>query len=217
MAKKKPKTPSARKFDALPDVPDYRDRWYAPTLAPLKHTLDAPKDAHILDQGTEGACTGFGLAAVVNLLHQRQGRSVRVSPRMLYEMAKRHDEWSGEAYEGSSCRGAIKGWYHMGVCSESLWPDDARTKYLTIERAKDARAHTIGAYYRIRKNIVDMHAALNETGTVYVSADVHSGWGSPKNGRIAYDSKKKKEGGHAFAIVGYDKDGFFVQNSWGED
>jgi pimeloyl-ACP methyl ester carboxylesterase len=86
---------------------------------------------------------------------------------------------------------------------------------LTLEGAKDARNHTIGAYYRIRKNIVDMHAALNEAGVVYASADVHAGWTSPKSGRIAY-SGQAPDGGHAFAIVGYDADGFFVQNSWGK-
>ncbi|MGD2140875.1 MAG: C1 family peptidase [Burkholderiales bacterium] len=206
-----------RKFDALPDIPDYRDRWYQPTLAPLKHALAPPVDHTVLDQGTEGACTGFGLAAVVNLLHQRQGRDVRVSPRMLYEMARRHDEWRGEKYEGSSCRGAIKGWYHMGVCSEQLWPFDAtRVGDLTMARAKDARSHTLGAYYRIRKNIVDMHAALNEVGAVYASAQVHSGWMSPTaDGHIPY--RKQEEGGHAFAIVGYNEEGFYVQNSWGPD
>jgi pimeloyl-ACP methyl ester carboxylesterase len=210
-----PKKKATRKFDALPDVPDYRDRWYQPTLAPLRHALAPPVEAYVLNQGMEGACTGFGLAAVVNLLHERQGRDVKVSPRMLYEMAKRHDEWRGEHYEGSSCRGAIKGWYHMGVCSEELWPyDAAKAGDLTIARAKDARAHTIGAYYRIRKNIVDMHAALNEAGAVYASANVHSGWMSPtRDGLIPY--RNTKEGGHAFAIVGYNADGFLVQNSWG--
>jgi pimeloyl-ACP methyl ester carboxylesterase len=215
MANNKRKKSLSRKFDALPDVPDYRDRWYQPTLAPLKPTLAPPVDHHVLDQGMEGACTGFGLAAVVNLLHQRQGRDVQVSQRMLYEMARRHDEWRGVNYEGSSCRGAIKGWYHMGVCSDKLWPyDPKKPGDLTIERAKDARAQTIGAYYRIRKNIVDMHAAINEAGVVYASANVHSGWMAPRKGRISY-REQKKEGGHAFAIVGYDTEGFFVQNSWG--
>jgi hypothetical protein len=130
-------------------------------------------------------------------------------------MARRHDEWAGEIDEGSSCRGAIKGWYHMGVCSEALWPyHPDQPGDLTIERAKDARARTIGAYYRIRKNIVDMHAALNETGAIFVSATVHAGWMSPtQSGRIPV--RRQKSGGHAFAIVGYDADGFYVQNAWG--
>ena len=217
MARDKAKKSSGPSLDAQPDKPDYRDRWYEPRLDPLKASIAPPRNPYILDQGVEGACTGFGLAGVINLLNQRQGRDVRVSPRMLYEMAKRYDEWKGTAYEGSSCRGAIKGWYHMGVCSETLWPYEAKKDGdLTIARAKDARAHTIGAYYRIRRNIVDMHAALNEAGVVYASANVHSGWMSPtKDGRIPY--RKTMEGGHAFAVVGYNSEGFFVQNSWGPD
>lgn len=45
-----------------------------------------------------------------------------VSARMLYEMAKRNDEWEGTAYEGSSIRGAIKGFFCNGVCSEAKAP-----------------------------------------------------------------------------------------------
>lgn len=35
---------------------------------------------------------------------------------MLYELARRYDEWPGEGYEGSSARGAMKGWVRHGVC-----------------------------------------------------------------------------------------------------
>ena len=45
-----------------------------------------------------------------------------VSPRMLYEMARRYDEWPGEDYSGSSARGAMKGWHKHGVCSTHHWP-----------------------------------------------------------------------------------------------
>ena len=31
-----------------------------------------------------------------------------------------YDEWLGEDYDGSSCRGAMKGWHHHGVCDEAL-------------------------------------------------------------------------------------------------
>ncbi|MEW8437691.1 MAG: C1 family peptidase [Candidatus Thiodiazotropha taylori] len=207
-----------RALDALPDIPDYRDRWYEPSLAALRQRLEPPDDLIILDQGLEGACTGFGLAATINRLHQTHGRDTRVSARMLYEMAKIHDEWPGENYAGSSCRGAIKGWYHMGVCRESLWPYQSdRPGNLTIKKAKDARAQTLGAYFRIRKNIVDMHSALNEVGVVYASAAVHSGWSERacRNGSIPL--RKTTTGYHAFSIVGYDDKGFWVQNSWGED
>ena len=134
---------------------------------------------------------------------------------MLYEMAKRHDEWPGEEYDGSSLRGAINGWKNMGVCLEDKWPYTLRDKgKLTIERAEEARRHTIGAYYRLKPEITDFHAALNEAGVIAVSARVHQGWNDPGNGRIR--QYKRAEGGHAFAIVGYTSEGFLVQNSWGK-
>ncbi|GAB4140017.1 MAG: C1 family peptidase [Planctomycetaceae bacterium] len=199
------------------DVPDFRDRMYEPPLIQLEPEIAQLTNLKILDQKSEGACTGFGLAAVINKLNHERGMDVHVSPRMLYEMAKKFDRWPGEDYAGSSCRGAIKGWYNMGVCLEKTWPYKVNSKdvHLTVERAKEARFYTIGAYYRLRKNIVDMHAAMNEVGAIYASADVHDGWmnASKTNGIIK--PSKNIQGGHAFAIIGYDAKGFWIQNSWG--
>jgi len=107
--------------NATADVPDIRDRIYEPPLIQLKECIDPPKDLHILDQKSEGACTGFSIAACINQLYKYAGQNIRVSPRMLYEMAKRNDEWPGEDYDGSSLRGAIKGWKNMGVCNEKIY------------------------------------------------------------------------------------------------
>lgn len=212
------KTKDGYLLTAVPDTIDFRDRYYSPALLTLAAEIKRPVNAKILDQGAEGACTGFGLAAVINHLNAMQSNPLQVSARMLYEMARRFDEWPGEAYEGSSCRGAITGWYHMGVCSEEKWPYHVNeSSSFTLDKAKDARSNTIGAYYRVQKNIVDMHAALNEVGVLYVSANVHSGWYSDNivNGRIPY--RDESIGGHAFAIVGYNTEGFWVQNSWGSN
>lgn len=200
------------------DVPDFRDWQYEPALIQLKRSLAKPRSLVVLDQRSEGACTGFGLAAAINLLNKRRGSPVRVSPRMLYEMARKYDEWPGERYEGSSCRGAIKGWYNMGVCEERHWPYvQADPGTLTIKAAKEARKHTLGAYYRLRNRISDYHAALNEVGAIFCSAQVHAGWEhryiNKRTGVIPRRDDTK--GGHAFAIVGYNAKGFWVQNSWG--
>ncbi|MBM3507915.1 MAG: C1 family peptidase [Alphaproteobacteria bacterium] len=119
-------------------------------------------------------------------------------------------------------RGAIKGWKNMGVCAEKLWPfveDDLLGGY-TVERAKDARNTTLGAYFRRAPQISDYHAAINEAGALVVSANTHDGWTNvtAAKPRIAYDPAKppKGAGGHAFAVVGYDADGFWIQNSWGK-
>jgi hypothetical protein len=135
---------------------------------------------------------------------------------MLYEMAKLHDEWDGIAYEGSSIRGALKGFFNNGVCSLETAPykADETNWTLTPEQAKEARLVGLGAYYRLRPQIIDYHAALNETGAIYCSARVHRGWQNPVDGTI--EKSEVHTGGHAFSIVGYDRTGFLIQNSWGE-
>lgn len=213
-----PRTRAGYALDATPDAPDIRDRIYQPTLASVPDELKPDRSSiMILDQGREGACTGFGLAAVVNLQRRlKYGPEIPpVSPRMLYEMARRFDEWTGEDYEGSSIRGALRGFLNSGVCLEKNWPyDDADGGLLTLDRVRAARKIVLGAYYRVQPSIADMHAAIHEAGAVYTSARVHDGWFNPENGRIVPHSSSPG-GGHAFAIVGYNSEGFWVQNSWG--
>jgi hypothetical protein len=193
---------------------------YRPALVRLEDELLPNRDyLHIWDQGNEGACTGFGLAAVINyLLRDRGGPpDEAVSPRMLYEMAKHHDQWPGEAYEGSSARGAMKGWHKNGVCSESAWPYQPHEPgFLTRERQQSALKCPLGAYYRIMRRQSDLHAALAETQVVFATAQTHSGWQNVQNGRISFGPGEQAAGGHAFAIVGYTREGFIIQHSWGE-
>ncbi len=208
---------------ALPDPLDFRDRMYEATLVdvPMEIPLEKYQEhkVPVLDQGHEGACTGFGLATVVHYLLRTRGvrpNDTAVSARMIYEMAKRHDEWPGEAYEGSSARGAMKGWHKHGVCSGEAWPyDDKGSEVLTDERARNARTRPLGAYSRVNHlNLVEMHAAIAEAGVLYASAKVHDGWSRVgADGFIAQSTTIL--GGHAFAIVGYDDTGFWIQNSWG--
>ena len=211
---------AGRTLNVQPDMPDLRDRMYEPALLALKLTLDPPceKMRPVKNQGQEGSCTGFALASAITLLNRTRYSvdAPEASPRMLYEMAKLHDEWEGEAYDGSSIRGALKGFYHNGVCSEKKAPyrDGEEGWHLTLAQAKEARNIGLGAYYRLRPKISDYHAALNETGVIYASARIHEGWKNPVKGVIVPSSLT--QGGHAFIILGYDSEGFIIQNSWGE-
>lgn len=234
MSKRRPRVTSAstpkktqRKLDARRDTLDFRDRMFEPTLieVPVRRPLDdyLAAGVPVLDQGTEGACTGFGLATVVHYL-LRTRRVVpdpqAVSPRMLYDMARRYDEWPGDKYEGSSARGAMKGWHKHGVCAETHWryknPQD-KARY--PNRFEDALRRPLGAYLRVNhKDIVAMHSAISEVGILYATAQVHSGWEAiGSDGIIAYDETVTVLGGHAFAIVAYDERGFWIQNSWDTD
>ncbi|HEU5135275.1 MAG TPA: C1 family peptidase [Steroidobacteraceae bacterium] len=232
MAKKKTRPRPKRVHDARPDTIDFRDQMFVPTLVEVPEIMSldhfrktyrarTKSDVPILNQGTEGACTGFGLAAVCNFLLGTRvvvPRTEPVSPRMLYENARRYDEWQGEDYDGSSARGAMKGWYRHGVCSEDCWPYKLKKnepKGLTNARALDAAKRPLGAYFRVNhRDMVAMHAAIAETGILYATATVHDGWDEVgSDGLIPFRSGET--GGHAFAIVGYDEYGFWIQNSWG--
>ena len=127
------------KLDARPDRLDLRDLPFRPPVRSLPAVFPSHQqvqelltryvsDKLILDQGQEGACTGFGLACVINYLlwrrHLESGNNApfdSVSPRMIYHLARFYDEWPGEDYDGSSCRGAMKAWHKHGVCTEKLW------------------------------------------------------------------------------------------------
>ncbi len=213
-----------RSFDARRDTMDFRDQMFVPTLVevpphiPLGAYVDC--EVPILDQGSEGACTGYGLATVVHYLLRRRAvmpDHTEVSPRMLYEMARRYDEWPGEDYDGSSARGAMKGWHKHGVCTDTDWPSEPGRRHggLNEARVSAARKRPLGAYFRVNhRDLVAMHAAIAEVGILYATATVHAGWEKvDANGDIPFESTPL--GGHAFAIVAYDVAGFWIQNSWG--
>ncbi len=212
--------------DAHADPVDFRDRLYVPTLTEVG--THRPMDAYlqhqvpVLDQGREGACTGFALATVAHwLLRTRRTDPdpTPVSPHMLYRMARQHDEWPGENYSGSSARGAMKGWHKHGVCTASAWParpPRGTPPGLNTARANDALKRPLGAYFRVNhRDLVALHTALTEVGILFATASVHEGWDKVRaDGVIPWRSGNA--GGHAFAIVAYDRGGFWLQNSWGK-
>ena len=240
------KSHKKRLLDVRQDRLDLRDRVYQPVLKSLASTYPETtyinhilkcyhEEKLILDQGDNGACSGYALASVINYLLWKQEDKKQtkkssaeiVSSKMLFNLARIYDEWDGEDYEGSSCRGAMKGWHKHGVCSESYWEFDK-------EEPKDgwdtnSIEKPLGAYYRVNKDsISDIQAALCEVGALYVSASIHDGWWELNNHKdkniedierdlpiIPYEPFS--QGNHAFVIVGYTRQGFIIQNSWGKE
>jgi hypothetical protein len=74
-----------------------------------------------LDQGTEGACTGFSVT------HEAAARPVEIlsvtnaTALEVYHRARQLDEWPGEDYEGSSVLGAMKAGKERGWYDEYRW------------------------------------------------------------------------------------------------
>ena len=80
----------------------------------------------------------------------------------------------------------------------------------------DAPNRPLGNYFRVRHlHLTHMHAALREVGVLLAAARVHAGWEDvDADGNIPL--RPDILGGHAFAIVGYDRLGLWIQNSWGK-
>lgn len=232
-----------RSLTVRKDPTDLRDRVYLPPPVSLRRLFPGDdeiarflpaytKAGLVLDQGSEGACTGFGLACVINMLRWRDAGAPKamsgVSPAMLYNFARRYDEYAGENYEGSSCRGALKGWFNHGVCLADDWATGTATRP-RYGYAQRAALNTLGVYQRVDLgSITDLQAAIQQTTAVYVSAFTHAGWNRVKARRAAprghadlplidFDGRPAQGGGHAFALIGFNERGFVVQNSWGED
>ena len=201
----------------------------------LANVIDLQRSAQIL---RNSPTPGVDLAESVEF----DGLEI-VSADMLYWMARFHDQYPSDedrldpkASGVYSLRSVIKGFYHHGVCLDwprtsvsrepHRWQSECYFKHPTPQNfptvAQARRAHDIGlgAYYRLASILNHFHAALNDAEAILTSAKVHDGWGAPmrhgNNGVIHWSADARRTGSHAFAIVGYDRDGFHVLNSWGE-
>lgn len=210
------------------DRPDFRDLPFVPSLAaPLAQVLP-PGGARIGDQRGEATCAAFAVAAAIEPQLAAPGKPatrMTVSVRMLDALGREHDEFMEDDIAGTTLRGVLKGFFHNGVCHHQTGAAPAGQPFLLTRRmAKEARAITLGAYFRVAPVLSDMQMAVQQAGSVVVSAHVHKGWQPPlRRGKraavtvIPFDDPDShpREGAHAFLVTGYTDQGFVVQNSWG--
>lgn len=189
---------------------------FTPSTARLpEEVLPAADQLTVLDVGEHPISVGAATASVLNYLRAEAGETRPVSPWMLYENARRYDEWATTDHEGSSLGGALVGLTRHGVCLDAEWPD--RTARPDADAAARALDNRPAAIRRVERNLDHLRAAVFEHHAVLVAATLHEGWNQPSRGVIPFQPGKQAEmiGGHAFAVVGYTAEGFLVLNSWG--
>ena len=158
------------------------------------------EEGTVLDQGSEGACVGFGWMAEVLATPEAPDRQPTAAlgnriASSYYKRAKEIDEWPGENYEGTSVLAGAKVIKEQGLIEEYRWCfsiNDVRDAVITEGPV------VIGVPWR--KN---MYSTANN-GLVNVSGSV--------------------VGGHCITITGYDPsfkinnkyyEVFRWRNSWG--
>jgi hypothetical protein len=225
-----------RRRNVRPDPVDLRDWMYQPSIAVAPRDWLMPNDPRqTKHQGETNACTGFALSTAIEYLLDRGQRPCEpISGYMLYSMARRYDEWAedDDVDSGSSLRGVLKGWSSHGASAQRLWTKldmPAATNKPGEDWWLDAVKRPMGTYYRISpENIRDMHIALAEVGALCASAFTHAGWDALLRDSahppptaidelpVIVPAQGARDQGHAFAIVGYTREGFILQNSWGD-
>jgi hypothetical protein len=141
-----------------------------------------------LDQGVEGACTGFGMGHVLTATPKLRKDIDNQIAREIYYEARRQDEWDGEDYEGSSVNGACRAARLRGYIKEWRW------------------CYTLD----------EVRHALSWHGPIEIGVNWYTGMFDPDHmGYIAPTGRI--EGGHALMLAGYNADVFRLENSWGQE
>lgn len=144
-----------------------------------------------LDQGQEGACTGFGEEHVRALTPYPQAVT-NASAQTVYYEARRLDEWPGEDYEGSSVNGAMLAARFYGHIDSWKW---AKTTQEARHGLSYHGAGEAGTWWYDGMWNPDADGFLHPTGSVV--------------------------GGHAYAVAGYKtingRRAYRMENSWGQD
>lgn len=193
-----------RTFDWRPEF-DERSRLYPiRTMLPRAQnkTFTLWQNGEILDQGSEGACVGFGwtaeaLAGPIQVDLNRVNGPMSKEPNRfanyVYKEAQKVDQWPGEDYEGTS----------------------------VLAGAKIMMRHDVLHQYRWAFGSGDVIGALMSTGPVILGINWYSGMYRAPGGKLSIFGNKV--GGHCILAIGYNpsseafkgEETIILQNSWG--
>ena len=204
-----------RVLDRVPSVPDRRRQVEFNLadaivgLTPRSYTWSVP---FCLDQRAEGACVAHGAtheavarpvmidfakhpmpdwAMRANRVRATAGTAQQIAQAYAfdaYDWCRRNDEWSGEAYSGTSVAAGAKSMVVSGFWGEYRWTNDVNDLAVAVSRTGPA---VIGVDWLTGFFNVDSDGYLNLTGKV--------------------------EGGHCVLVHGFNvkRQAFLLRNSWG--
>jgi C1A family cysteine protease len=220
-----------------PDLPDHRDRIYnlerkvcravqlAVTLS--LRALMPP----VYNQLQLGACTGNGVAAVLEYRESKQGEGSITPSRLFIYYGERVIEGTVNEDSGAQIRDGIKVVASEGAPPEPDWPYDI-TQFAVKPPATayaDAKQHEAIQYLRIEPGGAGepVKTALSEGSPVVFGFTVPAKFEDPSwNPATEYlplpTAGEESIGGHCVVVVGYDDSltrfpvpVYEIRNSWG--
>lgn len=199
------------KLNVLKSPKDTRD-WKVSTIYPrLKITLPEivdyrPQMQPIRDQGSQGACAAMAGAAMKEWQEKLDVLlNEYMSPQFIYNNREDLNE------EGMYMRDLMLVLKEKGDCTEIHFPYGKSSKP-DIEDYVEASKYRISNFASI-DTIEDLKTALYVNGPCIIAIPVYN-----FTERLWYQNKGEQLlGGHAMCVAGYNKDGFIIRNSWGEN
>jgi hypothetical protein len=216
-----------RKFGAVRDVHDVRDRMYRASrpARPVPPHVDLREwGGPIKDQGREGSCTGHAFSSAREWIARRyENASPILSPHCLY-VEELIADGSFPKDEGAMPRTGCQVLTAKGCCEASLYPYVAgKFTPPTAEQARNALEYKTGAYHRIG-SLPDFLSCLADPTPwpVLVGFAVCESFMSHQVAEAGFMPTPKpdegQQGGHEVLCLGYDfpKQLALMQNSWGD-
>lgn len=201
---------------AFPEKADLREDWW-----------------NIGDQGKSSSCVGWASTDALLRWHLVKQNRIRkhdhLSMRFTWMAAKETDKNTDFAETfieraGVPLKAALDVMRKFGAVHERYfkfehgfvdYEYDTQTFYDMAAQLK------IKSYYRVINNdncnVDFLRMWISSQGPVLALADIDANFSTPIDGKLEVYDKEKIDGGHAIAIVGYDKDYFIVRNSWGTE
>ena len=183
---------------SIPKILDYRNELFS-----------------VRNQGNQGSCYAHSVACMKEWQERKDNDiKFRFSPQFFYDNRFNKYDDNTENDDGMYSRDVMKLLKTVGICREEIYPyGKAKTKDLIDESCyKEAKQYIIDSYYRVF-SISSLKDALINYGPILITFPVFNYSSEFWN----KNEGEKNIGGHAVLVVGYNKDGFFIRNSWGRD
>ena len=216
----------------LEDKPDSRDFALSSYLPPpdplgqqLPDTYEIPYLSPVRDQGSKGACVGFG--SVVGMKNSQEGWGSGVivngeeimvnpdlSPLFLYQLCKKIDGIPNQ--DGTYLRIAMKILQSTGVCHEKCCKYATRGSVTPCPDWKEqADQYKISTYAKVPADFDAVKEAIFNFGGVVAGLYTNLSWSRTQSGIINYLGKNKRRGGHCIFFTGWNCTYLKFKNSWG--
>lgn len=202
---------------ALPETVDLRENWWK-----------------INDQGDTGSCVGWSTADGLLRWHFVKNKQIKnnelLSVRFIWMASKETDEFTSRPSSfieeaGTSLKSALDVTRKYGCVLDKLLPFSTNQLYKGQERTLYAVAAAMKtkSYFNLIQGNTNKLAAWKQwladgKGPILTRLDVDDTWqnATKTKGKLTTYKALTANGGHAVCIVGYNKNGFIIRNSWGE-